>query len=765
MPPIDRLLEPWRVYLLLLVIITAIFAARRTHPMLTILVLTRYSWAMMVLQFAIGLIALFGFPLVGPSLFKNLFVLSDPLQIGAITCMSLVLATAALVTFRTTRLSAVYRFRDYDVALHDDVAGAKTQLGWKRRLYHTLLSGPEEPDYWHRRWLYLIAVALPLVIAAAWYTYNDFAQVNRNTPAVLGSLIGGLVAGVAGWALLVAAATIFQQMFLQATVADKGLFPFDRWQLIPQGLRLRWFDWLLRVLARRVARLGPGYAVEDGSGNWRLQPGHAQLAFFAFVLSILYGLMLYKGLPEQGPIFSALFGLLTMLLIVTVLTTGIAFFLDYFRLPLLLSLMVYGMLMWTVSSTDSYYSMGPPQGALAQPPPRQDESLPLPVSIEPVNGKRTLVVVTAAGGGILAAGWTAQVLTGLHEIFGDKFTGSIGLVSAVSGGSVGALFFLDRWSDTQRGLEKAPDVLNSIRENAMQSSLEATAEGMAGWDTVKAFIPVVKARDRGFKIEQRWRGELKRKAATLADWARQAQSNRFPIVVFNATAVENGERFMISNCLLPGGRGFLKRAADESRAIEYAKLYESMNLSVATAARLSATFPYVSPICRPLGDVAEPYHIADGGYVDNEGVATALDWLDHFLAIRNRHADSPPFDRILVIRIVPFADDSKPEFHSHLGWFYAMFGPLTAMMNVRSTSQHERNELALQLFRKVSEGIKIPFETAEFQLSGLKDPPLSWKLSQTEMAAIKGAWDKLVADSDNPKISGNPLNIVKDWLE
>ena len=107
MPPIDRLLEPWRVYLLLLVIITAIFAARRTHPMLTILVLTRYSWAMMVLQFAIGLIALFGFPLVGPSLFKNLFVLSDPLQIGAITCMSLVLATAALVTFRTTRLSGL----------------------------------------------------------------------------------------------------------------------------------------------------------------------------------------------------------------------------------------------------------------------------------------------------------------------------------------------------------------------------------------------------------------------------------------------------------------------------------------------------------------------------------------------------------------------------------------------------------------------------------------------------------------------------------
>src|SRR5580704_15023494 len=272
MTPFDLLLEPWRVYLLLLVIFVSIFAARRTHPVVTILVLTRYSWAMMVVQFAIGLIALVGFPLIGPSLFKNLFVLSEPLQIGAITCVSLVLATTALVTFRTTKLSAVNRFRDYDVALHDD-AGAKTQAGWKRRLYQTLQSGPEQRDDWHKRWLLLIVIAFPLVVAAASDTYSDFAQVNRNTPAVLGGLVGGFIAGVACWGLLVAAATIFQQIFLQATVTDKGLFPFDRWQLVPRGLRLRWFDWLMRALARRVACFGPGYAVEDGLGNWRLQPG------------------------------------------------------------------------------------------------------------------------------------------------------------------------------------------------------------------------------------------------------------------------------------------------------------------------------------------------------------------------------------------------------------------------------------------------------------------------------------------------------------
>jgi len=65
--------------------------------------------------------------------------------------------------------------------------------------------------------------------------------------------------------------------------------------------------------------------------------------------------------------------------------------------------------------------------------------LRLPVGSD---GKRTLVVVTAAGGGIQASAWTAQVLTGLHERYKNTFTQSIGVISAVSGGSVGVMFFL-----------------------------------------------------------------------------------------------------------------------------------------------------------------------------------------------------------------------------------------------------------------------------------------------------------------------------------
>ncbi len=373
-------------------------------------------------------------------------------------------------------------------------------------------------------------------------------------------------------------------------------------------------------------------------------------------------------------------------------------------------------------------------------------------------------MVAAAGGGILASGWTAQVLTGLQEQFGDKFTQSIGLVSAVSGGSVGAMFYLDRWSDKQRGLEPGADVLKDIRANAMASSLEATAEGMAGWDTVQALIPVRDMQGRGFKIEESWRKNLSHKQATMVDWAKAVQAQRLPIVVFNATAVEDGKRLLISNCLMPEGGGFLHRPTDGSKAIEYGKLYKSLDLSVATAARLSATFPYVSPICRPWGNVPQPYHVADGGYVDNEGVVTALDWLDHLLG--QKPQEDFPFQRILFIRIVPFGDNSQAEFHRFLGWFYAMFGPLDAIVNVRSTSQHERNELSLALCRKACDEAKIDFRTVDFQLTGLTDPPLNWKLSRYEKMEIGEAWKDLVEKSlQNPNDRDNPINKVKDCLK
>ena len=328
-----------------------------------------------------------------------------------------------------------------------------------------------------------------------------------------------------------------------------------------------------------------------------------------------------------------------MMLALAVLTTGEAFLLDFFRIPLVPTLLAVSLFTWWISGADSYYPVKQP----ASLTPLKLEEVAF-TRLQPPN--KTLVVVTAAGGGIQAAAWTAQVLTGLEEFYGKEFGDSIGVISAVSGGSVGAMFFLDRWDDLA-----APDACQKIRHNAMDSSLEATAWGWSGWDSVGTFAPflVPNDRDRGWAIEQSWRLNQVHPADSLATWVKKARDGRFPIVVFNATATDNGKRMVMSNVALPEPNDKLRQGREAVKAIEFFKACEGFDISTATAARLSATFPYVSPICRPSAPVKEPFHLADGGYVDNEGMVSALEWLRHLVAFRAKQPAGSSFDRVLLV--------------------------------------------------------------------------------------------------------------------
>ena len=84
-----------------------------------------------------------------------------------------------------------------------------------------------------------------------------------------------------------------------------------------------------------------------------------------------------------------------------------------------------------------------------------------------------LVVVTAAGGGIQAAAWTAQVLAGLDRIYGPDFTRSVGLVSGVSGGSVGTMYYMAGGDWTATGLPATIEGAVKSGYTAAQAILDA----------------------------------------------------------------------------------------------------------------------------------------------------------------------------------------------------------------------------------------------------------------------------------------------------
>ena len=485
--------------------------------------------------------------------------------------------------------------------------------------------------------------------------------------------------------------------------------------------------------------LGPGYFLpvlekEDGERELRLAPGHLGLLLYTTVFLVWYAVnyrsaMGSGAMPTETSSYPALFYGLLSLLLVTYLLPGFAFFLDRYRIPVVLSLLIATVALYGTFGTDHFYELNPtPERTTTAPVPTLAEiydNWQFPAGRD---GQRTLVVVNASGGGIQASAWTAQVLTGLHERYGDSFSRSIGLVSAVSGGSVGSMYYLLNREDAQEAYDRldstsevlAPPSIAAVRRLSRGSALEATAWGMAYPDTMRALLPpaVPATCDRGWAIEQLWRQRLTacRPSTSdlgdvrITDLGARSLQNQFPVVVFNATLVETGQRLLISPAISPSSA-----AGEEEAAVEFLRVFPQTHPRVSTAARLSATFPYVTPAARAAGggdpgseaERVGSYHVVDGGYTDNEGAMTSVDWINRLLAHYSRDDKilTRPFDRVLLLRIQAFPRKrSSTPYRRHLlaGWSSALLGPINAMMRVRGTSQTERGDLEVNLLTQVT---------------------------------------------------------------
>lgn len=330
---------------------------------------------------------------------------------------------------------------------------------------------------------------------------------------------------------------------------------------------------------------------------------------------------------------------------------------------------------------------------------------------------KTLVVVTCPGGGIHAAAWAACVLDQLSMEY-VEFKDSIAVISGVSGGSVGALLFVSsrydsellsgRVGSTPATTAETHSILKNASpalELAARSSLESIAYGM----TVDDLYGMVgfPGSGRGQRLEDSFIDRLPQhqRSLLMGDWGDRALDGSVPIVIFNSTDAVSGRRVLFDTVPTPRRPSSVGLTA---RPLNYRELMESTatqsyDVSPATAARTSATFPYISPFTKPsrASSFGECVAICDGGYVDNEGIVSAVNWIEFLL--RRWHAekvDEKPFQRILLLRIEPAASEDRniPSDPGGLaGWFRWLTGPVESMVKVRSASQLERGNLEADL--------------------------------------------------------------------
>ena len=171
------------------------------------------------------------------------------------------------------------------------------------------------------------------------------------------------------------------------------------------------------------------------------------------------------------------------------------------------------------------------------------------------------------------------------------------------------------------------------------------------------------------------------------------------------------------------------------------ELYPGADMAVVTAARLSATFPYVTPIARPpLPEEcdAHAFHVADGGYYDNFGVVTAIEFLADVLPSFRQEFRCK---KILLVQIRGSSAE-EPEAATEKGWLYELLGPAITINKVRTSSQISRNDFEIGLFARYwaqrDSTSRVEIKSVTFDL---RDPgPLSWHLSTSEKRDVEDSW-------------------------
>jgi uncharacterized membrane protein len=439
-----------------------------------------------------------------------------------------------------------------------------------------------------------------------------------------------------------------------------------------------------KIVACIVALLfiaGVVFTPTRGHGKWATPVKYffvAVAVFLATVFCVSASQFLHgTGTERDLPVLATIVILCSFMLW---FFAGLAFLLDRYRIPVLTALLVIiffpKLMHWTYGE---HYFLAEQRIHTDVIPPSPAQAL----NIRTHDPSDPLVIVTATGGGIHAAAWTTEILGRLEQSFaGDpslhapfpgakayNFHDHVLLASGVSGGSVGLMsYLLEYTAEKPFDPQHLPAAIARMTNAAACSSIEDVAWGLEYYDFLRLLFNVWLSRsdnaapDRNWALTKAFNRNLHHPLCrtddqslpglqpltldgehlTLGKGAELLRTDQLPAFTLNTTAVETGGRFLLSNYQIPRNyipdsdllpsESFLHAYGEPCADGPLHNEYSYADLPIATAARLSATFPLVSSASRvPAQFAPYAYHFVDGGYYDNDGTASALEFLSSAL--------------------------------------------------------------------------------------------------------------------------------------
>jgi hypothetical protein len=368
-------------------------------------------------------------------------------------------------------------------------------------------------------------------------------------------------------------------------------------------------------------------------------------------------------------------------------------------------------------------------------------------------------VVATEGGGIRAAYWTAAVLERLAADPQRHFARDLFAISSVSGGSVGAGFWVA--GERARRCEPSAELVRpDVATRALTTDFLSPAVGfMLFPDLMQRFVPhPFPQANRSRGLEESWQRALgtlpgrpmDRSLAELYDGC-----PALPQLLVNATVAETGQRAVLTRLATDGFVDVF--ALPAGSAVDPSTDHQPL----AGVLLQSARFPVVSP-AGSVVDLHDPGHrritrLIDGGYFDNSGIVTALELIDGMRVV----ADSPPI--VLIVISDATYDDCTREADTPYcrsptvppartavrgpvagtAWLNEPLPILTGLFDVRDSHVLEAMARALRTTQVavLDRSLAVRGETRAQRAADVA-APLGWALSRsvTDMLDKQSAW-------------------------
>jgi hypothetical protein len=394
--------------------------------------------------------------------------------------------------------------------------------------------------------------------------------------------------------------------------------------------------------------------------------------------------------------------------------------------------------------------------------------------------KPKLIFVATSGGGIRAAVWTAVVLEGLEadaKLAPAGFRQNIRMITGASGGMVAAALYAADFEHGPQG--------DKYRKVVARDSLNRTAQSLIIRDFGQnVFLPPWSAADwdRGRTLEWKWgfnaEAELGRNpfAKTMAELRGAERTGARPSLVFSPMLIEDSRRLLVSNLdledlttvLADGTKGKDPPQAAFVSAVEFHRLFPDLpadrvktpdgkawgfatsdGFAVATAARMSATFPVISPaVSLPT---TPPRRVVDAGYYDNYGINLAARWLYKHRAALAKHTSGVA---LVEVRAFPLHDvgrrfaatdpqTGQPTDTAGSGDLFtdaaaAVSAPLEALFSARGNVAYYRNREWVDVLQEALKKDGLDFYNGWFELT--RPASLNWFLTAVEREAVEAGF-------------------------